>query len=77
MHHPILLYLGLLLAACLLIPLSQCLRVPYPVLLALSGLVISWLPGLPVLAIDPEVICLLFLPALFYELARGYIFQLG
>jgi Na+/H+ antiporter len=69
MHQPLLLCLGLLLAVCLLIPLSQRWRVPYPVLLVLSGLAISWLPGLPVLEINPDVIFLLFLPALLYEAA--------
>jgi Na+/H+ antiporter len=69
MHHTLLLCLGLLLAVCLLFPLSQRLRVPYPILLVLSGLGGSLLPGLPVLEINPEVIFLLFLPALLYEAA--------
>jgi Na+/H+ antiporter len=69
MHHTLLLCLGLLLAVCLLFPLSQRLRVPYPILLVLSGLGGSLLPGLPVLEINPEVIFLVFLPALLYEAA--------
>jgi Na+/H+ antiporter len=69
MYHTLLLCLGLLLAVCLLFPLSQRLRVPYPILLVLSGLGGSLLPGLPVLEINPEVIFLVFLPALLYEAA--------
>jgi Na+/H+ antiporter len=69
MHLGLLLGLGLLLAICLLIMVSQRLAVPYPIVLVLAGLGISFIPGLPVARIDPEVIFLIFLPALLYEAA--------
>jgi len=69
MHHTILLFLALLLTVCLLIILSQRLRVPYPILLVLGGLGISLLPGLPVVKINPDIIFLVFLPPLLYEAA--------
>jgi CPA1 family monovalent cation:H+ antiporter len=43
--------------------------VAYPVLLVVAGLLISFLPGLPVLHIDPELIFIIFLPPLLYEAA--------
>jgi Na+/H+ antiporter len=69
MHLGLLLGLGLLLAICLLIMVSQRLAVPYPIVLVLAGLGIGFIPGLPVARIDPEVIFLIFLPALLYEAA--------
>jgi Na+/H+ antiporter len=68
-HYPILLCVGLLLVVCLLVTLSQRLRVPYPILLVLGGLAISMLPGLPKVQIAPDIIFLVFLPALLYEAA--------
>ena len=69
MHLSLLLGLGLLLVICLLIMVSQRLGIPSPILLVLAGLGISFIPGLPVARIDPEVIFLIFLPALLYEAA--------
>ncbi|MDF7812120.1 Na+/H+ antiporter [Hymenobacter sp. YC55] len=69
MHHTLLLCLGLLLAICLLFSLSQRLRVPYPILLVLAGLAISFIPGLPLLEVKPDLIFLIFLPPLLYEAA--------
>ena len=50
--------------AALLAQLARALRVPYPVFLVLGGLAISFVPGLPVVEIPPEVIFLIFLPPL-------------
>lgn len=77
MHHTLLLGLGLLLAVCLLVTLSQRLRLPYPMLLVLGGLGISLLPGLPVLVLNPDVIFLVFLPAVLYEAAWGDVLCYG
>jgi len=69
LHLSLLFGLGLLLAICLLVMASQRLGVPYPIVLVLAGLGIGFIPGLPVARIDPEVIFLIFLPALLYEAA--------
>ena len=50
----------------LLTILGNRIRVAYPVLLVLSGLVISFLPFVPDIKIDPEVIFYIFLPPLLY-----------
>lgn len=61
--------LGLLFAMALLYMLSRKLRVPYPIFLVLGGLVIGFIPGIPPMAVDPEIIFLVFLPPLLYEAA--------
>ena len=45
------------------------LKLPYPVLLVLVGLIIGFVPALPDLALDPDVVFLLFLPPLLYDAA--------
>ncbi|MDF7815873.1 Na+/H+ antiporter [Hymenobacter sp. YC55] len=69
MHHVLLLCLGLTMAVCLLVMLSERLRLPYPILLVVGGLTISFIPGLPPLKVEPDLIFLIFLPPLLYEAA--------
>ncbi|WP_160715972.1 Na+/H+ antiporter [Chitinophaga solisilvae] len=66
-HFPF--YLGLIVLIILLIMLGNRIRVAYPVLLVLAGLGISFIPGIPALKIDPELIFIIFLPPLLYEAA--------
>src|ERR671910_2753973 len=54
----------LLAAAALLAQLARLLKVPYPILLVLGGLMMGFVPGLPDIQIAPEVIFLIFLPPL-------------
>lgn len=49
--------------------LSQRIRMAYPVFLVLAGLGISFIPGLPRISVDPDLIFLIFLPPLLYEAA--------
>jgi Na+/H+ antiporter len=62
-------YLGLLIIILLLIMLANKIKVAYPVLLVLAGLVISFIPGVPIIKIEPELIFFIFLPPLLYEAA--------
>jgi Na+/H+ antiporter len=62
-------YLCLIIVILLLIMLSRKIKVAYPVLLVLAGLVISFIPGLPTLHINSELIFVLFLPPLLYDAA--------
>jgi monovalent cation/hydrogen antiporter len=66
-HFPF--YLGLIVLIVLLIMLANKIRVAYPVLLVLAGLFISFVPGVPTLKIEPELIFIIFLPPLLYEAA--------
>lgn len=45
------------------------LRISYPILLVIAGLGIGLIPGLPVVALDPELVFLIFLPPLLFEAA--------
>src|SRR5919206_403187 len=57
---------GLLLAVAALATLAARLRVPYPILLVLGGSALGFVPGLPRVELDPELVFLLFLPPLLY-----------
>lgn len=62
-------YLGIVVLIVLLTLLSRRIKIAYPVILVLSGLGISFIPGIPALNIDPELIFIIFLPPLLYQAA--------
>src|SRR5687768_14826565 len=66
-HFPF--YLGIIILIILLILLANKIKVAYPILLVLGGLAVSFLPGVPPIKIDPELIFIIFLPPLLYEAA--------
>src|SRR5215204_194050 len=49
--------------------LSNRYKFPLPIILLLSGLAISIVPGLPTIALDPEIVFIIFLPPLLYAAA--------
>ena len=49
--------------------LTDKLRLPYPILLVVAGVLIGFVPGLPRLPLDPGLIFLVFLPPLLYDAA--------
>ena len=49
--------------------LARRLNTPYPILLVLAGLAIGFVPGMPSVALDPEIIFLVVLPPLLYSSA--------
>src|SRR5688572_18516912 len=49
--------------------LADRLKVPYPVLLVLAGIAIGFVPGLPRVELNPELVFLIFLPPLLYAAA--------
>lgn len=69
MLHDFPFYLSLILVILLLIMLSRKIKVAYPVVLVLAGLGISFIPGLPPLHIEADLIFILFLPPLLYDAA--------
>ncbi len=69
MHHSLLFILGLLFAVMLLVLLAKRIKIAYPIFLVIAGLGISFIPGVPQLHLDPELIFLIFLPPLLYEAA--------
>lgn len=64
MHHEIEAILGLLLVVAALAVVAQRLAVPYPILLVIGGLVLGFIPGLPHIELEPELVFVLFLPPL-------------
>ncbi|RYG05926.1 MAG: Na+/H+ antiporter [Chitinophagaceae bacterium] len=49
--------------------LADKIKLPYPVLLISAGIAIGFIPGMPPIELDPEVIFLIFLPPLLYDAA--------
>lgn len=68
-HSYLFLCLALIVTVSLLVMLGQKLRISYPIFLVLGGLLISFIPGIPHVKINPELIFLIFLPPLLYDAA--------
>src|SRR5271155_3436080 len=62
-------FLLLLVFVAMFAGLARRLRVPYPILLVIAGLVLSFLPGMPRIGLDPNLVFLVFLPPLLYSAA--------
>jgi Na+/H+ antiporter len=69
MHESELLLLVLMVAVGGLSVLAGTVRVPYPILLVLGGLVLGFVPGVPHAELPPELVLVLFLPPLLYQAA--------
>jgi Na+/H+ antiporter len=59
----------LLMLMAALVVIAKKLEVPYPVMLVLGGLAVSFIPRLPEVKLDPNVVFYFFLPALLYPTA--------
>jgi Na+/H+ antiporter len=68
-EHIDLVVFGLLVAIAALAVLARIVHVPYPVTLVLGGAVIGFLPGVPSVELDPDLVLLIFLPPLLYGAA--------
>jgi len=66
MGHGELLVAGLLVVVAGLSLLAGHLSVPYPIVLVVGGAVLGFVPGLPEVHLEPEVVLLVFLPPLLY-----------
>src|SRR5271167_924121 len=49
--------------------MARRLNVPYPIILVLAGLIISFLPHMPRVPLDPDIVFVVFLPPLLYASA--------
>ena len=63
------LILGLLVAVAGLGALANRISVPYPIVLVVGGALVGFVPGLPAVRLDPEVVLVIFLPPLLYKSA--------
>src|SRR5947208_6113487 len=59
--------LALLVSVGALLALSPTLRVPLPILLVFAGVVLSFIPGLPHVALPPDLVLVAILPPLLYS----------
>ena len=69
MDHVELIVAGMLVAVAVLGALARRVGVPYPIVLVLGGLVLGFVPGLPDLELEPELVLGIFLPPLLYAAA--------
>lgn len=69
MTATITLVLALLVVTVVCASLATRLRVPYAIVLVLAGALLSLLPGLPAVELNPDLILFLFLPPLVYSSA--------
>lgn len=75
MHEQLPFMLALVAAIVLIEMLANKLRIAYPVLLVVAGLLISFIPGLPKVQVDPDMIFFIFLPPLLFEAAWSISFK--
>ena len=61
--------LGLIVAVATMLAIAPALRIPYPILLVLGGLVIGVVPGMPDFELPPELVFFGVLPPLLYGAA--------
>lgn len=66
-HHLELIALALLLATAMLTTLARRFQTPYPIVLVIGGLVLSLLPRLPHISLNPDLVFLVFLPPLVFS----------
>src|SRR5437762_2046216 len=64
--HIVEIVLGLFAAVAALAMVARYLKVPYPIFLVIGGLGLSFVPGLPRVALEPEIAFVLFLPPILY-----------
>ena len=74
--HGILPFLLAMIAAIVLLEmLATKLRVAYPIVLVVAGLLISFIPGLPAIKVNPELIFFIVLPPLLFDAAWDISFK--
>src|ERR1700733_12472696 len=59
----------------LLSAVADKIRLPYPILLIVTGIIIGFIPSIPYAELDPDVIFLIFLPPLLYDAAYNISFR--
>jgi len=67
MHTYLPFLLAMIAAIVLLNTLANKLKIAYPILLVVAGLLVGFFPGLPILRINPDLIFFIFLPPLLFE----------
>jgi len=68
-HAVEIVFLLLLLFVVVFGALARKLGTPYPIVLVLGGLLLSFVPGIPKITLNPDVIFFVILPPLLYNAA--------
>jgi Na+/H+ antiporter len=68
-HETELLILGLCVAIPTLSVIARVLSIPYPIVLVLGAIPLGYLPGVPEVELDPDLVLVIFLPPLLYVAA--------
>jgi monovalent cation/hydrogen antiporter len=69
LEHIELVILGLLIATAGLAVVANRLGIPYPITLVVGGAAIGFIPGIPEVELEPDLVLLIFLPPLLYGAA--------
>ena len=69
MHEVEFVLVSLLVAVAVLASAARAVNIPYPIVLVIGGLVMGFIPGLPDIELEPELVLVLFLPPLLYSAA--------
>ena len=67
MNHLEVVITGLLAAVVVLGALAYRLNVPYPIMLVIGGAIFGFIPGLPEVRLEPDLVLTFFLPPLLYK----------
>jgi CPA1 family monovalent cation:H+ antiporter len=68
-HDVELVLISLLVAVAGLAAAARAVDIPYPIVLVAGGLALGFVPGLPQVELDPELVLVIFLPPLLYSAA--------
>lgn len=69
MEHLEIFIFVLFVSVAILNAVASWLSVPYPIVLVLGGLALALVPGIPTVALDPDLVLTIFLPPLLYSAA--------
>jgi Na+/H+ antiporter len=69
MHEVEVVLVSLLVAIAVLGAAARAVNIPYPIVLVVGGLGLGFLPGLPDVELEPELVLVIFLPPLLYSAA--------
>jgi monovalent cation/hydrogen antiporter len=69
MHGTEIVLVSLLLAVVVFAGAARAVNIPYPIVLVVGGLLVGAIPGLPSIALPPDLVLLIFLPPLLYSAA--------
>lgn len=68
-HDYVIISIAVLLSVMILVMVGQELKVAYPIFLVIAGLLVSFIPGIPQIEIEPDLVFLIFLPPILFEAA--------